>query len=329
MIRKVINKTRFEFRKRRNEYLRNKYGACAVLLYHRVTNLETDPQLLSVSPLNFEDHIQILRKNYRLLTTDEYYSHLANKIKFPENSVWITFDDGYADNLLEALPILEKYEADSMFYIATGTLNTSNEFWWDALERIILLSTNGDDVNIQAEGINFNPSKISINERQDIYSRLLPVLRRMSVKKREQLIQQFANAFYATNNRPSHRALTFDELRLLNNSSYVTIGAHTNMHPSLGALNYEEQLLEIQSSKSILEKELSCVIKHFSFPFGTISDYNKETTKICADLNFSSVAANFPALTHANTSAICFPRFLVRNWNKNDFQHHLQQFFRS
>ena len=59
------------------------YGSCAVLLYHRVTQSQTDPQQLSVTPANFNAHLEHLKNNYHLLTIKEFQYYLENKKKIP------------------------------------------------------------------------------------------------------------------------------------------------------------------------------------------------------------------------------------------------------
>ena len=82
------------------------YGNCSVLLYHRVIKLESDPQQLSVDPDKFNDHLVFLKKNYNVLSVQQFDRHLIDQTKFPENAVLLTFDDGYADNHHYALPLL-------------------------------------------------------------------------------------------------------------------------------------------------------------------------------------------------------------------------------
>ena len=102
-----------------------------VLLYHRVTTLISDPQLLAVSPDHFRAHLQFLKSNYTLVRFEEDWS----KVEKP--AVAITFDDGYADNARETLPILEKLRVPATFFVSTGTIGTEHEFWWDELEHLV------------------------------------------------------------------------------------------------------------------------------------------------------------------------------------------------
>src|SRR3989442_764622 len=122
--------------KRKAEQLR--FGKCVVLLYHRVANLETDPQLLAVSPDNFDAHLAALKNNFNPLTVAQFEGLIASGKTFPPRSVLITFDDGYADNYQNALPMLEKHDLQALFYICTGNLGTDREFWWDEAERLLL-----------------------------------------------------------------------------------------------------------------------------------------------------------------------------------------------
>jgi len=313
-------------------YLRRKYdkifhGNCLVLLYHRVTVLDHDPQLLSVSPAHFDKQLNHLREQYHVLTVDEFNHHLQNHIRFPKNAVVITFDDGYADNLIQAVPVLEKYNMQALFYVATGTLGTSKEFWWDAIERIVLRNEiQPVEKEFFLSDNRYDLSNLNKEKRQSLYENLLPVLRRMRSVQREQKISELGLIFHSENGRESHRAMTFDELRKMYASNAAFIGAHTHLHPSLGSLDYEAQREEIMASKEILESELGIEIKHFSYPFGTIFDYNADTFRIVRDLQFDLVAANYPEAVSRVSNKHAFPRFLVRDWDEKEFALQMKSF---
>ncbi|MEO6904083.1 MAG: polysaccharide deacetylase family protein [Bacteroidia bacterium] len=304
------------------------FGTCAVLLYHRINELETDPQLLSVSTVHFDEHVAYLRKNYNLLTINEFENFLKNKKRFPKNSVIITFDDGYADNYLKAIPVLEKHNAQAIFYIATGTINTTNEYWWDAIERIVLLSSRSPTKSsFELNGTKFNLTNISSSERVKLYEDLLPKLRQMKSFEREEKIAELADIFNSTEGRITHRAMTFEELKKMGKSKSAIIGAHTHLHPSLGALSKQDQYEEIKLSKDILEKLLNKEITHFSYPFGTRADFNANSLNIMQQLNFSFSAANFPSLVNPNSNKLKFPRYLVRDWDIETFEMKMSGFF--
>src|SRR5690606_20783 len=101
---------------------------------------EHDPQFLSVKPENFYNQIKHLRERYNLVSIDEFSFLINTKKKIPEKTLILTFDDGYFDNYLNAVPILEQLNSQALFYICTEWIDTEKEVWWDQLERIFLLN---------------------------------------------------------------------------------------------------------------------------------------------------------------------------------------------
>jgi peptidoglycan/xylan/chitin deacetylase (PgdA/CDA1 family) len=303
------------------------YGSCRVLLYHRVTDLETDPQLLAVSPANFDDHLEYLSSACHVLAIAEFEDILRNRKRFPANAILITFDDGYADNYLEALPILEKHKLQALFYVSTGTLGTGEEYWWDAIERIVLLSDQPPSQNeIEVNGEVFSLGSLDDGARTKLYESLLPRLRRMPSEPRDKIIRKLAVIFGSEQPRETHRAMTHEELSKMAESRSAVVGAHTHLHPSLGALNYQDQADEIRQSNEILEKELQRPLRHFSYPFGTVHDFNEDTLCIVREQGFAFVAANYPDVVNKQSDSLRFPRFLVRDWGVDEFKRQLKSF---
>lgn len=109
----------------------------AILLYHRVSNTPTDPYLLRVRTRNFEEQMDVLRRRGCVMPLRELAARHREK-RLPDGAVAITFDDGYADNLRIAKPILKTYGLPATVFMTAGSIGREREFWWDELERIVL-----------------------------------------------------------------------------------------------------------------------------------------------------------------------------------------------
>ena len=108
-------------------------------MYHRIATPAADIWGIAVSPENFEQHLQLLRKKGNVVPLRELVKDVKQG-KVRRNSIAITFDDGYADNFAVARPLLEKYQLPATFFITSGNIGKEEEFWWDELEHILLFA---------------------------------------------------------------------------------------------------------------------------------------------------------------------------------------------
>ncbi len=95
----------------------------SVLMYHSVSSDDRD-LYFNVPPEELEWHIAYLKSNgFTFVSMDEIYLYLSGRITLAPKTVCITFDDGYKDNLTEALSVLEKYGAPAIIYIASSYID--------------------------------------------------------------------------------------------------------------------------------------------------------------------------------------------------------------
>ncbi|HMD83181.1 MAG TPA: glycosyltransferase [Terriglobia bacterium] len=102
-----------------------------VLLYHHVGPLHpgTFPGL-TVSPERFERHVRWLaRRGYTGICPSDWVRWRQEGKGLPAKPVLLTFDDGYADLVEFALPVLRRYGFGAAVYIVTGQLGGTNA--WD------------------------------------------------------------------------------------------------------------------------------------------------------------------------------------------------------
>ncbi|WP_315119206.1 polysaccharide deacetylase family protein [uncultured Clostridium sp.] len=114
-----------------------------VLMYHSISNDEKG--LFSVKKDTFYEHMKYLKdNNYETLTLEELYNHLTNEIPFSDKSVVITFDDGYADNYVNAYPILKEFGLKATIFQITNYIDSGSSFLNS--DQLKELSSNGIDI---------------------------------------------------------------------------------------------------------------------------------------------------------------------------------------
>ncbi len=88
-----------------------------VLMYHMVREHIDGAKFnkLRVKPEEFEKQVAWMKaEGFHFVTMHELQQNWG---RHPEKTVAITFDDGYLDNLENAYPILEKYQAKATIYV--------------------------------------------------------------------------------------------------------------------------------------------------------------------------------------------------------------------
>jgi len=299
-----------------------------ILLYHRVAELQVDPLLLSVTPAHFEEHLQVLSRMTKPLSLRSLVGSLRSNEVTTHGAV-VTFDDGAADNLHNAKPLLERYNIPATVFVATEYAKGEREFWWDELERLLLVPRELPDklsLKINGTTVDWDPTSTS---RDQLYQHLGDSLRLMPTAQRFDIIgelQQWSRA--GTTPRQSHRALSHEEIRQLAAGGLVEIGAHTVTHPVLSAIPLAQQEQEIRQSKLQLEQILDQPVESFAYPYGTKDDYTRETVGLVRQAQFTCACSNFRGVVQPRTSIYELPRLVVRDWNGDEFERQLRGWFR-
>ncbi len=309
-------------RRARNLLLRAIDTPVVVLLYHRVAELASDPQRLAVTPDNFRAQMAYLKQRYPLVRFEEDWS----RVKGP--AIAVTFDDGYADNALNALPILDEVGVPATFFVSTGHLDARQEYWWDELERILLGGLALPESFALRDGRYGSCwSTGTLAARKSFYAEITPLIKKLTADRRDDWLSQLRHwAGTDDAGRSAYRSMTSAELQQLASSSWVTVGAHTVTHSRLSALAEEQQREEIFKSKRQLETLLGRPVTTFSYPYGRKADYNRTSINLCREAGFVRVAANFYGLSYRWTDTMQVPRYLVRNWGVDEFDAMMKEF---
>lgn len=327
------------------------FQSCAViLLYHRVAEVPSDPQLLCVTPRHFKEHLEHLRLHYRPMSLRELKEALDAE-RIPHKAVVVTFDDGYADNLYNAKPLLERYDVPATVFVTSGYVGQGQEFCWDELEHILLVSPNlPETLHLTIQGKTYSwqlgeaetddetPNKpdlrwnvtmeIYATPRHRVYCELHPLFRVLDYEAREQLLIQLSQwAGVSREGRSTHRILQADEIAKLSEGGLVEVGAHTLTHPVLIAQPLEMQWREIMESKRQLEAILGHPVTSFSYPYGGQGDVGEETIALVREADYQMACANSPTAITCRSDPYWLPRCLIRDWDGDGFGRRLGAFF--
>lgn len=291
-----------------------------MLGYHRVADA-ADPWGISVSPANFAAQMDVLARVAQPMRLVDAAGRLASG-DAPRRAVVVTFDDGYADNLYNALPALEAAAVPATVFVTTGSLG--REYWWDELARLVArsesvpaLKESWARARQDGPSVGARDPGPSLQDRGALLLAMAMEARALPAADRGRVLERLRSDLAdASPGEAIHRALSVDELRELADHAIVDIGSHTVSHPSLADLPPEEQRAEVVQSGHALSRITGAAVVTLSYPNGS---YSSETLRIVREAGFLAACSSVPDLATPRAEPLALPRLWVDDWPASTF----------
>ena len=321
-----------------------------ILLYHRISEPDSDPWQLCVSPSHFAEQLEVMRRHSRVVPLARMVDDLAGG-EDVHGALALTFDDGYADNLA-ARSRLESFEAHATVFITTGYIGGQREFWWDELDRLLLqpgvlpptlqVTIDGQAITVSlGAAARYSLEAALLHRRWRAYedeppgprqAAYLLLWERLVVQpalEQRRILSELAVQAGSGTPRLSHRAMTSEEVVAVASSPLIEIGAHTVTHPALPAQTLAAQQEEIRTSKTDLETLVGGPMRSFSYPHGR---YTPESIDLVRDAGFQYACAVRPQpgvtdLSRCRPDPYLLPRIVVQDWDGDMFERKLRAGF--
>lgn len=287
-----------------------------VLIYHRVLP-EPDPLLVGEpDAVWFETQMRWVKDWFNVLPLAEAVERLRCA-SLPARAAAITFDDGYADNCMVALPILRRVGLPATVFVATGYLD-GGQMWNDTVIDV-MRKAKGSTLDLSSLKLGVYPVA-TLKERQDSLNRLLGDLKYLEPAQRGSLT---VNIAALANVDPSPNLMLTSEQVCQLADSGVTIGAHTVNHPILARVDERQARSEIIQSKQRLEALSGGAVKLFAYPNGKPdTDYTATHVQIAREAGFAAAVSTGWGAATRGSDIFQIPRFTP--WDRSGFRYALR-----
>ena len=255
-------------------------GKLVILTYHRiiVDPAVQDPDEIDAEKFNL--HVDVLSRWFNVLTLDDAVKRLKEG-NLPDRAVSITFDDGYRDNVTDALPILQRHGVPATFFIATGYLDGGtmwNDIVIESIRRTEVVDANFSDLGLDSYRLD------SAADRRSAIAGLLGALKYRPQQERDDLCRLVAKRLGVT--PPTNLMMRGEDLVTLRDAG-MEIGGHTRNHPILKVTEDDEALTEIVTGKRDIEDILGTEIRSFAYPNGRPGqDYDRRHAEMVRSAGF-------------------------------------------
>ena len=322
-------------------------GKVVILMYHRVSESGPDPWWLSVTPKHFSEHLDVLRRYASPMSLGQLTSSKLGR-RLSRKGVVITLDDGYADNLEMAAPLLRQHDVPATVFVTTSAIGNPHGFWWDELADILLLPGElPDTLHLSIRGHDYQwplgtSAQYTQNEyqrdrswkaeheapptaRHAAYSAIWKLLQPLSNDEQRQALDALSeHAGRSFRPRPVHRTLSESDVAALGRDGLIEVGSHSVTHPPLPVLPADLQRREAVDSKTSLERILGKPVTSFSYPHGQVSD---ATVTIVREAGFRRACTSYARLVRPRTDDFQLPRIEIKDCDGDQFASRLARVF--
>lgn len=268
-------------------------GRGAILMFHHVRpwtggafapnrGLEITPEFLDLAITT------VRARGFEIITLDAAMDSLSRRKPEGPPFCVLTFDDGYRDNLVHALPVLRRRQAPFTLYITTGFAERTARLWWIELEAALrALNRVGF---IAGGGQAVIPSDTDAKKTK-LFNKLYWHLRAQPedvlLAAAEELTDQAGIDRRAL---VENLCMDWDEIGEFALEPLCTIGVHTLTHPRLAKHPLDFARKELAESRAIIEARIGRPAAHLAWPVGDPTSAGPREFALARDLGFASAA---------------------------------------
>lgn len=276
-----------------------------ILIFHRVLP-EPDPLLPEEPDVeSFRVQMEIVRAVCSVLPLEEAIERLFKK-SLPRNAACITFDDGYANTLQHAVPVMESIGLTATVFVAAGFLG-GGQMWNDTILDSVRRAGNELDLSRIGLGRFEIPNTAA---RRGVSQSLVESLKYLEPDDRARKVLQIAETVGLES--PSEVMLSPEQVRSLVRRGFH-IGAHTINHPILTRIDLASARHEIVASRGILEDVSGSRIRLFAYPNGhPARDYGLKHVEIVKHAGFLAAVSSAWGVGRPTSDPFQLPR--LRPW---------------
>ena len=284
-----------------------------ILRYHSILeNPDEFDHIIGVpithSLKTFEKQMAIVARYFNPVSLDDIIHSLRGEKDLPKNAVAVTFDDGYADNLHLAAPILNQYGIPATVYVIADCMERSTLPWFVRLRHAFFTT------RVRHWYEPMSTKVIRIDNHQDRLDGFIHACRRCACRvgdKQENYLQAVERSLEVESLENKNIMLTREQVLGLLEMGH-TIGCHTRSHPNLAYLREEDVQKEVVESKKMLEETLGRGVRHFSYPNPALyPNHNQMTTNGVAEAGYLSAVTSVSGRAKAGGNSLVLQRMHV------------------
>jgi peptidoglycan/xylan/chitin deacetylase (PgdA/CDA1 family) len=257
--------------------------------------------------------LNILAPYYHFVSLSDAAEMLAGNRPLIPNSLALTFDDGYRNNIIYALPILRQFKAPATIFLSTGNVTEQKPFWFDRLDYAVQSINN----TTSCDGIP-ELTEIDFSTGETLSSSFITFLRKEKLRHPTSLAMRTAitNLTKRIEQHSGHGLaeifaddsysgiLTWNEVRQA--ASEVHFGSHSVNHFQLDLLPPEAAKQELIASREMIEFHTGLPCTHLAYPNGS---FNDNVLSLVRDCNYCSAVTTSPGLNQRGDDLLLLRRF--------------------
>ncbi|GAC1652214.1 MAG: hypothetical protein NVS9B15_12720 [Acidobacteriaceae bacterium] len=208
-----------------------------------------------------------------------------------------TFDDGYQDNYEVAYPILKDQGIAAVFFLISSYLGTNTLSWWDEIAYLARKSPRDAlqlTVPIQRT--------VRLDDREQAIWELLAIYKSPANTNPEAFLQEIREQTNVALPSSQAQFMTWQQAAELAQAG-MEVGSHTHTHRILSKLSAEEQLQELQVSKSTLESRLGIEVCSLAYPRGKRDAFDQTTEQMAAAAGYKIAFSFYGGVNRDCTAA--------------------------